>query len=170
MKQTCPLFCLLATFATAHAQDTLYFTAQVTNALSSRTANFNLTTNVLNYGVDTVGLNHAQIRGPGTPETAAPVILDLNLAGCEPPVNGFPGDCFFVGRVNLTMDQVSELVAGEWYIDSYGTVFNEPPMRGQILPVPEPSSVVLFTFSIVGLLWWVHSKRKGRGTEQPHLH
>ena len=153
IKVICLTLSLLTTLAAAKAQGTLYFTAQVTNSVYSRTASFSLTTNVLRYGVETVGLNHAQIRGPGTPESTAPVIFDLQMSGvCDPPLGDFPGDCFFDGRLSLTTDQVSQLVAGEWYIDSYGTIFNGPPMRGQILPVPEPSVSVLCGFS-TALLW-----------------
>jgi hypothetical protein len=139
MKHICALFCFLAAFPTAHAQGTLYFTAQVTNELYSRTASFNLTSNRFHYSVGTVGLDQVDIRGPGTPGSPAPVLFELSAIVCDPPLGGVLGDCGFNGNLNFSEDQISELLAGELYIDSYSTtLYNQPPMRGQILPVPEP--------------------------------
>src|SRR3954469_10104700 len=80
MKSICIILALLATLASTQAQGTMLFTAQLTNELDSRTASFSLTTNRLDCSVGTVGLNRAQIRGPGSPESPAPVLFDLRLS------------------------------------------------------------------------------------------
>jgi len=154
MKRVVILSCLLAVQAVAQAQGTFEFAAHLTNDVYSSEASFTLTDMSFHYRVDTVGLEVAQIRGPGTPDSNAPVIFNLTLVGCDPPLpGGIPGDCYFSGIVTLTSDQISELLARQWYVDSYSPA--RPflaPMRGQIEPIPEPSMLALAFFGTAALV------------------
>ncbi|SRR5260221_649486 len=123
-EKICFFFCVCTIVLTAQAQGTRQFAATLTNDLYSRTASFTLTGTNLKSFVTSVGLDTADIRGPGLPGSGAPTILYLGLRGCDPPVpDGTPGDCYFFSNLSLTGEQVSELSGGQWYIDAYSTRF-----------------------------------------------
>jgi hypothetical protein len=98
----------------------------------------------------------ASIDGPAPPGVEAPMIL--YTLDVEPP-----GD--FSGMVTnqvipladigsyTVAQQESDLESGLWYFDVQSTVFFEGEIRGQITPVPEPTSMViaLISVAIVGL-------------------
>ena len=84
----------------------------------------------------------AEILGPGMAHSGqdAPVIFELNLRGCEPPlIPGRLGACYYEGALTLSDDQITELVSGQWYVKSFVSFNPAHPLEGQITLVPEPS-------------------------------
>ena len=55
--------------------------------------------------------------------------------------------------------QVSDLEGGQWYINIHSSTFGGGEIRGQILPVPEPSTLLLLGVGTLGLL----GRRRGSG-------
>jgi hypothetical protein len=59
------------------------------------------------------------------------------------------------GQLGFTIaQQVSQLNGGLWYFNIHTSTFGGGEIRGQILPVPEPSTVVLAALGLSGLLVW----------------
>src|SRR5207249_7212183 len=83
----------------------------------------------------------------------APILFDLGGPTFRPG-NEFepPGVRFFspftdpfgAGPFALTDNQISELVNGLWYVNVTSSTMPDGQLRGQILPVPEPSTIGLF--------------------------
>src|SRR6266568_1480080 len=99
MKKGFSLLVLLGSLASAYAQGTLQFATQLTNSLYSSSGSFTLTGNNFHFGVVSVGLEVAEIHGPGTPATNAPIIFNLALIECDPPLGNVPGACYFSGNL-----------------------------------------------------------------------
>jgi hypothetical protein len=49
--------------------------------------------------------------------------------------------------------QINQLNSGLWYFNIHTSTFSGGEIRGQILPVPEPSTWALMGFGAFGLLW-----------------
>ena len=133
---------LLVFLAHAGAQGTLQFVATLTgNSDATGSGTFSLTTNRLQYEVQThLGYEQLQIRSPW-PDPTAPVIFDLHLRFYNPPPCGTQGCyCLFRGSPTLSDDQITELEAGQWYVYAPNGPFY---LQGQIVPVPEPHVLVL---------------------------
>lgn len=63
---------------------------------------------------------------------------------------------------NTTFDipaQVDQLNSGLWYFNIHSTTFGGGEIRGQILAVPEPSTLALGLVSLVGLGLWQVRRR-----------
>ena len=103
---------------------------------------FTLDGNVLGYELLVYsGEDIAQIRGPGVAhgDQEAPVLFDLNLIYCDPPlIPGYIGGCFYEGTLTLSDDQMSELISGQWYVKSIVSFNMASYSEGQIVLVPEP--------------------------------
>jgi len=96
------------------------------------------------------------IQGPALPGANGPIIFDLGAPrflpgdsqGINPPVYRFfspevlPG--LGAGPFPLTGAQISELEGGFWYVNVTSSMLPNGQLRGQILPVPEPSTQALF--------------------------
>jgi hypothetical protein len=61
----------------------------------------------------------------------------------------------------LTQAQVNDLMAGLWYVNVHSTVFPAGEIRGQLLPVPEPSTYALGGALLLGVIVY-HQRRKRR--------
>ncbi len=73
-----------------------------------------------------------------------------------------------VGSVNLVplqsggytvAQQLSDLENGLWYVNVHTSTFPGGEIRGQILPVPEPSTLALAGLGLGGLLIWKLRRR-----------
>jgi CHRD domain/PEP-CTERM motif len=112
----------------------------------------------------------AHIHGPSGLFPASAGVL-YNLGGPIVPTGGTSGT--FSGSVNLVplqtgaytvQEQLDDLNNQQWYINVHssgpgGTGFPGGEIRGQIVPVPEPSTWALMGFGALGLLWSVRRKK-----------
>ena len=172
MKSFAIAILLLSHLGGALAQGTMYYEAHLTgnDPLISGEATFSLTTNLFTYGVTSEwGFELAQIRSPW-PDTNAPTLFNLQQTFCVPP-QPFPGTnagyCLFRGTLTLTDPQISDLMAGRWYVYSSqlsGAYF----LSGQIVSVPEPHGAALLAFGSL-LLRALNGQQKTfrLGTNQP---
>ena len=90
------------------------------------TATYDPSTEVLSWQVDYAGLSGpllaAHIHGPATPGMDAPVVIPF-----QPP---FPDP--FTGHAKLTLDQVSQLLGGLYYVNLHTQAFPAGELRGQL--------------------------------------
>lgn len=115
---------------------------------------FWLADDVLSFRVDvpaiTFTAERGTINGPAQPGENAPMLFDLGgnvfhpgSSLGDPPgyIFSSPFDgTFGAGPFTLTGEQIGQLQSGLWYVNIYSTQHPEKvQLRGQILPVPEPS-------------------------------
>jgi hypothetical protein len=55
--------------------------------------------------------------------------------------------------------QLNQLNGGLWYFNIHTSTFGGGEIRGQILPVPEPSTLVLVALGLSGLAVWRERRR-----------
>jgi hypothetical protein len=109
-----------------------------TGSPGTGTANITLDTasNVLSWNISWSGLIGAptlmHFHGPALPNQNAGVQVSTGVAG--PPV---------VGNAVLNALQEADILAGLWYLNLHTTAFGGGEIRGQVLPVPEPGTLVL---------------------------
>jgi len=140
MKGLFPLFFLLVSLGNVHAQGTFNFTTHMTgNTMYFGDGTFSLSGDTFAYDVITdVPFNTAEIHGPAGPGTNAPLIFNLHLRLCEPPLGEYRGGCVYSGNFTLSQEQTTYLLNEQWYVYS---VADGLFLRGQITQVPEPSSL-----------------------------
>lgn len=98
----------------------------------------------------------AHIRGPGGVGTNAPVIF--SFTGVSPATAGaIPEQTF-----SITPTQVNDLFAGYLYMNVHDSIFPGGEIRGQLLLVPEPSSLALVGLGAVGLA--IRARNRSRQT------
>lgn len=129
-----------------------------------------LTENVMTISGDFSGLSgvtvNAHIHGPAPAGQNAGVLYGLfNLITLGPDNKS--------GSINATVPlvanpngttfdiatQVDQLNGGQWYFNIHSSTFGGGEIRGQILMVPEPSTVALGTIGIVGFALWQLRRR-----------
>jgi hypothetical protein len=66
----------------------------------------------------------------------------------------------FSGSATLTSGQITDMLAGNTYINIRESVFPSGEIRGQLLATPEPSSVVLLALGGLGTLAAALRRRK----------
>ena len=170
------LFSLLATLATlASAEAQFQFTATLTGTADGgggRTGTgtflFTLTGTTMTISGTFSGLSAnstaAHIHGPAGPLPAqAGVLYDftpsgLNLATLGSTSGGINGTFGLVpkgtGGSYTVAQQMADLNAGLWYLNVHSTAFPGGEIRGQILAVPEPSTLALVGLGVGSLLAW----------------
>ena len=79
-----------------------------------------------------------------------PVIFNLGAYTERPPfISEYPeatdpgGYEYAFSYASLTTAQISDLMAGLWYVNVTSSAFPDGEIRGQIQPVPEPSTLAL---------------------------
>ncbi len=101
------------------------------------------------------------IHGPGAVGVNAPVIYDLVSLG----VLSFSGTSgTYNGTIHLgplanfpaytLAQQITDLDNSLWYLNVHDSTFPGGEIRGQIVPVPEPSILGLLGLGAAGLLCW----------------
>ena len=120
--------------------------ARVTPATGTATATLDTATNFFTLNYSFSGLlgpqTDAHIHG-GAAGTNGAVLFHLGLGS----PNSF--------STTLTDLQESRLLAGLWYVNVHSTVFPAGEIRGQLQPVPEPSTYALMGVAAlgVGIAW-----------------
>ncbi len=92
----------------------------------------------------------AVIHGPADTTSTAPVLFDLGPGVLVNP-DGFNGGQNWGwggGILDLTSSQIADWQAGLWYVEIRTTDYPNGELRGQIYPVPEPSSIALLTLAL----------------------
>jgi len=169
------LFSLLATLATlVSAQAQFQFSATLTPAgdggggrTGTGTFLLTLTGTTMTISGTFAGLSAnstaAHIHGPSGPLPAtASVLYDftpggLNLATLGSTSGGINGTFGLVpksGGAYTVSQQMADLNAGLWYLNVHSTAFPGGEIRGQILAVPEPSTLALVGLGVGSLLAW----------------
>ncbi len=152
MKTLLTLIALAATLTVAQAQS---FTASLDGAQAGgglRTGSGTATLTVhdgllLDYMVMYSGLsgtvNNQHIHGPAGPGTNAGVLVQFNapVAGMISGVN--------VPITQLTLDRMN---AGLTYVNIHTTTFGGGEIRGQIYPVPEPTTAAVLGLGLAALV------------------
>ena len=146
---------VLACIVSAQAQGTFQFTVNLNganqvppnNSTGMGNGTLTLTGQTLSYnfgGLWTFQVTTGSINGPSNPGFTAPVLFNLGAPSFAVPNPPDPGGYAFVGTINnLNTAQINDLLAGLWYVNIYSTSFLEGEIRGQITPVPEPSTLAL---------------------------
>ena len=149
------LVLLTSSVAGAFAQSTLQFSVNLNGAnevppnssayVGSGFVTLDLSNDLLSYGV---GMNSpyfqptsAGIYGPASATQTGSLIFDMGnyiLSANPPSLN-------YLGGFSVTPQQISDLGNGLWYVNFTSSTFPNGEIRGQILPVPEPS-----TFALLG--------------------
>lgn len=179
MKQLLALTVLTGGLVGAFAQGTFQFTANLSGLneippvidFATGSGTFTLTGNSLDYLVAMQPVTvptGAGVYGPASPGQTGPLQFDLVLVGIAMPgPTGEPGGVGYRGTVLLTGEQISDLQSGLWYVNLMNTQFPDGNVRGQIMPVPEPSALGL---AVAGLALWLLSRKRGPGQTKGPIH
>ena len=165
MKSHLRILALLACALRAQAQGTIRFQAVLTGSSevppnsdpTTATGTFSLDGSLLSFRVDVPAVTFISvsgyIQGPALPGANGAVIFNLgapvfhsgNSLG-SPPFYSFGSPAtppFGAGPFQLTDAQIGQLEVGWWYENITSAAEPGGQLRGQILPVPEPSSFAL---------------------------
>lgn len=101
-------------------------------------------TNQLSWNISWSGLSGTpslmHFHGPALPNQNAGIQVNTGVAG--PPVNG---------ATILTNPQLTDLLAGLWYLNLHTTTFGGGEIRGQVAVIPEPGTLLLLAAGLTGL-------------------
>jgi hypothetical protein len=123
--------------------------------------------NILYSGLSSTSiLSH--IHGPALPGVSAGVLYDLAAGGfiaLGTTSGSINGTLHLIPDPNgTTFDlptQINQLESGLWYINIHTHNFGGGEIRGQILPVPEPSALPLLGIGVCGL-WLLLRRHRSR--------
>ncbi len=167
MKTTFALLLVMASLTGAQAQGTFDFVVKLSGANevppngSSYTAagTLSLDGNLLHYLIGRAGWDFlpssAGIYSPATSGQNGSLIFDMGDFGLSPN----PPTLQYGGAFTVTSQQISEVKSGSWYVNLNSAAFPDGEIRGQITPVPEPSTLVLLGLGAGGLVWLSRRKR-----------
>jgi len=171
MKTLLTLVSVLASLSMAQAQS---FTASLDGAQDGGLARqgigfVNLTLSGTDLSLDGTytGLSATatagHIHGPGAPGVSVGVLYNLGTLGIL--TLGTSGT--YNGTVHLApigaytvAQQITDLDNSLWYLNIHDANFPGGEIRGQSVPVPEPSSLALFGLGAGGLVWWMRRRTK----------
>jgi len=168
MKKIISILVLTFGVAFAHAQGTFDFSvsldgsSEVPPTGSTRTGFGSLTLNgsdldyTINFSATVDTPTDVTINGPANPGSTAPLLFDLGAPSFISP-NPPQYPWFVTGTINnLTGGEIDDLKGGLWYVNlfSSSSTYPDGEIRGQIMPVPEPSTFALLGTSAVALLFW----------------
>ena len=127
-------------------------------SLSAGSGSLTLSSSFLSFSVSTV------FAGGSTPTdgalfdsaTGGTLVFDLGT----PTINSFGPYIFasFSGGVTLTTQEITDLEAGQDYINILSSAFPTGEIRGEVTIVPEPSSIALVGLG-TGMAWMARRKR-----------
>ncbi|MDE3068462.1 MAG: CHRD domain-containing protein [Verrucomicrobiota bacterium] len=162
--------------ANTQAQGTLQFTVNLNGAnevppnSSSATGWGTLTLEgtSLNYDIGVSYLQGGSIPSDGTINAWVNLgngnhgsfLIDLGAPTFFPPppnpTSGYYPFGWVGGITNVTTGEITDLEAGLWHVNVFSSsgAYPNGGIRGQILPVPEPSTFALFGLSALTALRW----------------
>jgi hypothetical protein len=168
MKTLLSALALLASLALAQAQTTYTVhldaaqdggggrTGSGDGTLTLNAAGNALTFNNILWSGLSANSTLAHIHGPAAPGVPAGVLYTLfptytTVGGTSGAINGTMPLVAGTGTFSLSQ-QLDQLNSGLWYINIHSTAFGGGEIRGQIVPVPEPSTWMIGSVGLVGLL------------------
>jgi len=171
MKTLLTLVSVLASLSMAQAQS---FTASLDGAQDGGGArqgigSVNLTlsgtdlTLVGSYSGLTSTASAGHIHGPGAPGVSVGVLYNLATLGILTlGTSGTYNGTVHLAPINTytVAQQIADLDNSLWYLNIHDANFPGGEIRGQIVPVPEPSSLALFGLGAGGLVWWMRRRAK----------
>jgi hypothetical protein len=176
MKKIIYILFLTCSAAFVHAQGTFDFsvflngnsemppTGSTRTGLGSFTLNGSDLDYTINFSATLDTPTDVTINGPAGPGSTAPSLFDLGAPSLIIP-NPPQYPWFVSGTINnLTSGQIDDLKGGLWYVNLFSspTAYPNGEIRGQIMPVPEPSTFALLgTWAVAFLLW---RRKSGKGT------
>ena len=104
----------------------------------------------------------AFIHGPGAPGSNGPLIRDLGRRGVTPGPDATLAFAW-VNNFTVTQTQVEELLSGLWYVRVTSIAHPEGEIRGQIILVPEASTLGLLALGggvLSALTWRRHASKQ----------
>jgi len=120
-------------------------------ATGTGTETLNTATDLFSWTVDWSGLSgpftaaHFHFAPPGV---AGPVQIDLSAVGTLTlSADKLSGSS--VGSTTLTATQVSQILAGDWYVNVHSSVLPAGEIRGQLAAVPEPAGTALAGLALI---------------------
>ncbi len=165
MKRHLLILALLACALQAQAQGTMQFQATLTGSAevppnsdpTIGTGAFGLSGSLLSFVVTVPSDNFipmsGYLQGPALPGANGPILFDLggptfhsgNSFGSPPFATFFSPAAppLGAGPFLLTDAQIAQLESGLWYVNITSAANPDGQLRGQILPVPEPSVLAL---------------------------
>ena len=169
MKRLLPLIGLLTSLSFAHAQSFIANLNGAQDGGAGRTGsgiiNLTLTGTTFTFSGSFSGLSGTvnpggfHIHAPAAAGANANVLYGLFPSitlGADNKSGTISGSQTLVaGQLGFDIPtQMSQLNNGLWYFNIHTSAFGGGEIRGQILPVPEPSTMVLAGLGLGGLLMW----------------
>jgi len=177
MKTLAFLAAALTSLAVAQAQNFTVTLDPAQDGNSSSLPGHGSGTLTLNTTLDTLTFNNITFSGLSAPSTASHihgpaaqgvsvgVLYNLGSGGfvtLGSTSGSFNGTLHLVTLGTYTVPtQISDLESGLWYMNIHDQPFPGGEIRGQILPVPEPSALPLLGIGVSGL-WLLLRRRRSR--------
>jgi hypothetical protein len=169
MKRLLPLIGLMTSLSFAHAQNFIAMLDGAQDGGGTRTGsgiiNLTLTGNAFTFSGSFSGLSGTvntggfHIHAPAAAGQNASVLyglfpsITLGADNKSGTING--SQTLVAGQLGFDIPtQLNQLNTGLWYFNIHTSTFGGGEIRGQILPVPEPSTLVLAALGLSGLVIW----------------
>lgn len=169
MKILLTILTAVLTTASAFAQSTFSVTLSGANevppnsSLNTGNGQFTLNGSLLSWSIGCPDLSFtptgANVYGPATTSQTAPSIFSLGTPTTGPGPQGGTLT-LYSGSFGLTAPQISDLQAGLWYANILSDQFPGGEIRGQILAVPESSTLSLLGVAGAVLVAGAFRRRK----------
>ena len=115
-----------------------------------------ITLNNITYSGLSANSTLAHFHGPAAAGANASVLYDLagftTLGGTSGTFSGTFSLTAGTGGFSIAQ-QVSQLEGGLWYLNVHSATFGGGEIRGQVLPIPEPSTLGFLRLGVCALAW-----------------